>query len=1576
MVRKSKRFFAAVLALTMVLHPMAGQIGFAAPNGERGRTSSDPYSLMYDSSALLAERAGEMRFLLEEELRERRPDEPGEEPGLEATREDKHDALNTEITELIVSGRMDLLPELGLSERALDEISLMEKSLKEDRYIIRYSSNTDGDAESLMSGSAYYIQDTTRRGQMEFITLEERVNPRELADQLRSSGADRIIEYIQPDFRMEYAQEEGGLSLTLTAEEEPDELEEPGDPEEPVNEDFDEEESDELEDSEGLEESYELKDPDELENPLVSPELALSQIPEPPSEIIVALIDTGVDINHEALQGVMLDGWNFADDNGTVFDSDSPLSASHGTHIAGIIAQTAGNSVKILPLQVFGSNGAYTSDIIAAIEYAEENGARIVNCSFGSTENNPALYEVISESEMLFVASAGNARSDLAEHPVYPAAFGLQNILSTASINADGGFSYFSNYSTELIDLAAPGRDILSALPGNEYGPMTGTSMSAAYVTGAVGAVLAYEDMTSVELKTRLLESADMLSNLQNKVIDGRRVNLENALFGAPGTYLELDPVDDFDVHGYAPTAAELWELYSAAGDVVQLSVGDHHTMALKENGTVWTWGYNSDGQLGNGTTTSSTIPGQVLGLTGIVFVAAGGYHSLAVKSDGTAWGWGRNNNGHLGDGSATNRTTPVQVIGLAGVTSVAAGYDNSLVVKSDGTVWAWGYNGYGQLGDGTTKTRKTPVQVSGLTGAVSVTAGECHNMALKSDGTIRAWGYNYYGQLGDGTTTNRKTPVQVIGLAGVTSVAAGYDNSLAMKSDGTVWAWGNNYSGQLGDGTTTDRAAPVQVGDLSDAVTAAVGFSHNIAVKSDGTVWAWGYGQLGNGTTTGSTSPVQVIELTGIISVSAGRYHSLAVKSDGIAWAWGDNGFGQLGDGTTADRSIPMPCQTNGSPLLSSLAFLNESHTATIPGSTIAGAAAYDQYGVVMGDAEVTYSLQSAYSGVSINSQTGRVIVESMVEPGTVMILAVCGELTTEGNLELITDDEARHMQVSAGYYHTLALKEDGTVWTWGYNGYGQLGDGTTTDSTVPSQVSGLTDVVSVAAGSHYSLAIKSDGTVWGWGNNNFGQLGDGSTTNRTTPVQVSGLTGVVSIAAGGYHSLAVKSDGTVRAWGYNSNGQLGDGTTTSRTTPVQVSGLTGVVSISAGVYYSIAAKSDGTVRAWGWNPYGQLGDGTTTNRTSPVQVNGITGVVSVVAGGSHAIAVKSNGTVWGWGYNHNGQLGDGEIWTKSTTPVQTIGLANTVSAAAGYQHSLAMKTNGTIWGWGSSGYTTGSSTPELIVGITDSVFVEAGHYHNIAVDSDGTIWAWGFNNYGQLGDGTTTNSATPVQVQMDEYPDTHTGVTDIPGISAGVVKTYTGCVNTAGDKDWFAFEATESGEYLVTLVSSSQNVLMTVYEDDLSPLSTSLTSLLTLEAEAIYYVKVEYNEQTFSAAPYTLTIKRPGGESGGDELELNVTTNGVQQITLSASNIASFAGKTITVSYGAGDLQLLDAAAQVYGAQTGTAAISGTGITVTGTGSGTLSFTFARDIPQGEEWSGVITVLRFKGLRTCTAAVSVSMA
>ncbi|MCX6381129.1 MAG: hypothetical protein NT023_16935 [Armatimonadetes bacterium] len=339
--------------------------------------------------------------------------------------------------------------------------------------------------------------------------------------------------------------------------------------------------------------------------------------------------------------------------------------------------------------------------------------------------------------------------------------------------------------------------------------------------------------------------------------------------------------------------------------------------------GRPWAWGDNALGQLGDGTTTEQHSPVQTPNLSNVYQVSVsrgGGGFGLAVKLDGTVWAWGQNKYGQLGDGTRTTRTTPINVPNLVNVVQIGAGLSHSLALKADGTVWAWGNNSDGALGTGDLVNSKKPVQVidvsnNALTNVVQISVGRLHNVALKSDGSAWAWGNDFNGQLGDGTYTARPRAGRVTDLVDVVQVSAGFGNTFVVRLDGTVWSCGGGLAGQLGfeSKNTHGEYAPVQVPGLTGVKMIATGNQHTLALKWDGTVWAFGRnveGELGDGTKVSRYTPKQVAGLSGIVRVSAGGQHCAAVKLDGTVWAWGYNNKGQLGDGTTTTKFKPVQVQ------------------------------------------------------------------------------------------------------------------------------------------------------------------------------------------------------------------------------------------------------------------------------------------------------------------------------------------------------------------------------------------------------------------------------------------------------------------------------------------------------------------------------------------------------------------------------------------------------------------------------------------------------------------------------------------
>jgi alpha-tubulin suppressor-like RCC1 family protein len=344
--------------------------------------------------------------------------------------------------------------------------------------------------------------------------------------------------------------------------------------------------------------------------------------------------------------------------------------------------------------------------------------------------------------------------------------------------------------------------------------------------------------------------------------------------------------------------------------------------------------------------------------------------------------------------------------------------------------------------------------------------------------------------------------------------------------------------------------------------------------------------------------------------------------------------------------------------------------------------------------------------------------------------------------------------------------IDDDGpSLWAWGENTYGQVGDGTLTHRSSPKHLALLASSwASVEAGAYHSLAV-SDGKLIAWGGNAAGQLGDGTTTDRTLPIQIGTETNWAQVAAGYLHSAAVRADGTLWTWGYNAEGILGNGTSVTSCpgtcSPVQVGSDTNWAQVAVGTLHTVAVRTDGTLWTWGYNGYGQLGDGTGLSRLSPVQIGTDTNWASVAAGYGHTVAVRTDGTLWTWGWNDDGQLGNGTSSGITYSPNQLGSDTNWASVAAGDYYTLAVRIDGTLWGWGyntngnlGTGNTVEQMTPTQIGSDADWASVAAG-YHTVAIRTNGTLWSWGWNAYGQLGLGTNTmlcpDTCSPSQVGTD---------------------------------------------------------------------------------------------------------------------------------------------------------------------------------------------------------------------------------
>ncbi|MFZ4593389.1 MAG: cadherin-like beta sandwich domain-containing protein [Verrucomicrobiaceae bacterium] len=659
-----------------------------------------------------------------------------------------------------------------------------------------------------------------------------------------------------------------------------------------------------------------------------------------------------------------------------------------------------------------------------------------------------------------------------------------------------------------------------------------------------------------------------------------------------------------------------------AGKKVVAVAAGSAFSLALCFDGSVVTWGRNVEGQLGNGTNIQSNVPvlvqqsGVLLGKN-VATVSTYSDHCLALCADGTVVAWGGNTNGKLGDNSTTSRNLPVRVVSsgaLIGrtVVALAAGRSHSAALCSDGSVAAWGNNSFGQLGNNSSISSSVPVLTSVVGTALdgksvsAITAGANHNLALCSDGTVVTWGNNSNGQLGNNTTTNSPIPIAISASTALAqkagqSVRAGDIHSMILCTDGSIVCWGYNGWAALGDGTRTDRLTPVQAKvtgtDLlgrtpnlifagpnasfalcSDAtllgwgtgfatslvpmaqnvqivgtplegkqINAVTTGGHSVALCYDGTLAACGYNSdfaaLGNQAFSSgfssqfiaSQSAVSSIAGKVVTKIKAGAFHTLALTSDGIVHAWGRNGEGQLGDGTTVSKS----------------------------------------------------------QSVAVNAGAGSVMQGKTV------------------------------IDIAAGSYHSVAVCSDGSVVAWGRNDRGQLGDGTLANRTIPVAVSfaGVLAgkrVVKVTGGNDaqgsFTIALCSDGTLVSWGANTKGQLGNGTTLDSSIPVSVDAtgaLLGktVVDVAGGNGWAIARCSDGTLAAWGFNANGCFGNGTTVDSTVPIAVpsSGflngkIVTEISVTSGTVF--AHCSDDSWATWGANGAGSMGVNSYVNSKVPVDL------------------------------------------------------------------------------------------------------------------------------------------------------------------------------------------------------------------------------------------------------------------------------------------------------------------------------------------------------------------------------------
>ncbi len=756
--------------------------------------------------------------------------------------------------------------------------------------------------------------------------------------------------------------------------------------------------------------------------------------------------------------------------------------------------------------------------------------------------------------------------------------------------------------------------------------------------------------------------------------------------------------------------------------------------------------------------------------------ISNGTTHVVGIKSDGSLWTWGGNTFGELGQGDAVTRSVPTQV-GTSSWLAVSAGNNSSFAIKLDGTLWVWGRGFSGQLGDNTTINKSSPVQI-GTSSWAQVTAGGGFNTyGILSNGQLYSWGTNAQGQLGLNDTINRSSPTIITSVSPWLSVASGGRIFGAIRSDYTLWMAGENSLGALGNnsGALVNRSIPTQVGTLSwkqvTVIGGATGNNATIAIRIDNTLWGWGSNSLnGQGLNIQHSSPVQIgtSEWTQVVS---GGYGALAFDANKRLFVWGqafNNSLGLNDGGISRSSPTLLPAPSGLSWNLISSASNNSTQEDVLNGwYFVVNKAVASDGNLYMWGSNRSFQIDS--NTAPPNDISSPVVLTGSWAPSQILysntfLLPALPQYTSSP----VQIGNSSWTQLSVGASHSLAVRADGTLWVWGFNASSQLGFNDTVIRSSPTQL-GTSSWTNVSAGADHSIAIRSDGTLWGWGNNQFGQVGLAQTAESWSQVITRGEM-----------SIGLRPDGTLYTWGRNDFGQLGDGTTINKSSPVQI-GTSSWSFITCNIYHAAAIRIDGALFVWGRNDFGQLGDSTVASKSSPVQVSGAGSWTQIACGNFYSVGIRVGGSAFAWGNNSNGALGTNNL-TTYTSPQPVSG---GITFAKIYANQGALSNNfwgqtfgltptGILYTWGLNNNSVGGysgvprSAPTLLASPWDTTTwseLYIGEWNSFAIRTDGALYAWGGTRLEMIGIGLTSggNITSPVLVDAGQsYTSVGVGYAD----------------------------------------------------------------------------------------------------------------------------------------------------------------------------------------------------------------------
>jgi alpha-tubulin suppressor-like RCC1 family protein len=881
-----------------------------------------------------------------------------------------------------------------------------------------------------------------------------------------------------------------------------------------------------------------------------------------------------------------------------------------------------------------------------------------------------------------------------------------------------------------------------------------------------------------------------------------------------------------------------------AAAQPTTVTAGYSHSCSVNPGGAANCWGDDTYGDLGNNTASATpqetpvaVYTSGVLSGVRLTQVSAGRRFTCALSSAGKAYCWGYNADGQLGDGGTRNSDVPVAVSTsgvLSGVTliQVTAGDSFACALAATGAAYCWGYDREGNLGDGRTRNSDVPVAVSRAPGVVfsELSAGTDHSCALTPDGSAHCWGYNQYGELGNHSTAQSAVPTAVDTggvLSGVrlTGIAAGGYFTCALSAAGAGYCWGYDNNGELGNDAASARAQSTAVAIYSSGALSGVRLTQitagqytGCALSAAGAGYCWGRnnaGQLGDNSVGNSTVPIPV-STSGALSgrtltqVSANGQDACGTDDTATDYCWGLNGSGQLGSSSkglvAAAGGIPLPGIGSGliaDPSLAAFSGVPVTVASLAPGAPAGvtsmpanagmtvyftapssfGAGRLRGYTATATPGGGQYpSGQAAPSSGSCTTRGTSCSITGLTN-GAAYLVTVTASTTAGSSVASAPASQTpwpRTMTIASGYAHACTISR-GKAYCWGDDTHGELGNNTAsgTPQVTPAAVytggvlAGVT-LTQVTSGYDFTCALSSAGAVYCWGLGTSGQLGDDTTASSSVPVAVttsgvlSGVT-VRQISAGYAFACATADNGKVYCWGTGANGELGDNTTGSSSAPVAVdtSGVLSGVSlaqVSAGNRHACAVSTAGAAYCWGYNKYGELGDNSTTQAAAPVAVTASEtpmagqALTSVAAGADFTCALSSHGTAYCWGDDGSGQLGNSSFRQSNVPAAVTDSGAlygtGLTSLTAGYDHPCAVNAAGSVFCWGGDGRARLGSNPAATGSVPAAAYstrplssvpviqVSGGQYFTCAQDATPRDYCWGLAFSGQPHSSLATQS------------------------------------------------------------------------------------------------------------------------------------------------------------------------------------------------------------------------------------------